>query len=149
MRFSNRAAFGWIETPAPISRITSACSNTVTSRPRARSASAAVRPPIPPPTIAMRSELGISFRPFLWAAVTVCGYPRQILAPMRHKGMGYPGDPIAGARSDANRMLRQDERESRMRHADKVASFLDALIDSFEHRNQSRGSSFWPRYYTI
>jgi hypothetical protein len=53
---------------------------------------------------------------------------------MRHKGTGYPGDPIAGARSDANRMLRQDERESRMRHADEVASFLDALIDSFEHR---------------
>ena len=31
------------------------------SGPRARSASAAVRPPIPPPTIAMRSEPGISF----------------------------------------------------------------------------------------
>jgi len=52
-RFSNRAAFGWIETPAPISLRTSACSNTVTSRHLARSASAAVRPPIPPPTIAM------------------------------------------------------------------------------------------------
>src|ERR1700716_1197470 len=70
MRFSNRAAFGWIETPAPISLSTSACSNTVASRPRARSASAAVRPPMPPPTIAMRSELGISLRHFLLAVVT-------------------------------------------------------------------------------
>src|SRR5882672_2988542 len=59
MRFNNRAAFGWIETPAPISLRTSACSNTVTSRPRARNASAAVRPPIPPPTIATRTEPGI------------------------------------------------------------------------------------------
>jgi hypothetical protein len=87
MRFSNRAAFGWIETPAPISLRTSACSNTVTSRPRARSASAAVRPPIPPPTIAMRSEPGISFRPFLCAATTGrarlpigCDYLRDISA---------------------------------------------------------------------
>src|SRR6267142_1867140 len=69
MRFSNRAAFGWIETPAPISLTTSACSNTVASRPRARSASAAVRPPIPPPIIAMRSEPGISFRPLLLTTV--------------------------------------------------------------------------------
>src|SRR6267142_955048 len=87
MRFSNRAAFGWIETPAPISLRTSACSNTVTSRPRARSASAAVRPPIPPPTIAMRSEPDISFRPFLCAATADrtrlpigCDYPRDISA---------------------------------------------------------------------
>src|ERR1700730_2006074 len=70
MRFSNRAAFGWIETPAPISLRTSACSNTVALRPLARSASAAVRPPIPPPTIAMRSEPGISLRPLLLAAIT-------------------------------------------------------------------------------
>jgi len=68
--FSNRAAFGWIETPAPISLRISACSNTVASRPLARSASAAVRPPIPPPTIAMRSEPGITLRPLLLTAIT-------------------------------------------------------------------------------
>src|SRR5882724_10381288 len=85
MRFSNRAAFGWIETPAPISLRTSACSNTVTSRPRARSASAAVRPPIPPPTIAMRSEPDISFRPFLCALRTARGYRLAAIIPaIRH-----------------------------------------------------------------
>src|SRR5260221_2939304 len=87
-RLSNRAAFGWIETPAPISLRTSACSNTATSRPRARSASAAVRPPMPPPTIAMRSEPAIP-RPLPLAAIPSharlpggCGrgYPRDILA---------------------------------------------------------------------
>ena len=49
--------------PAPISLTTSACSNTLASIPRARSASAALNPPIPPPTIAMRSDPGIPPNP--------------------------------------------------------------------------------------
>src|ERR1700687_1922894 len=99
MRFSNRAAFGWIETPAPISLRTSACSNTVASRPLARSASAAVRPPIPPPTIAMRSEPGITLRPLLSAAITdqsdvaerLRFYPREHLADAPRR-IGQAGD---------------------------------------------------------
>src|SRR3954451_1446954 len=101
MRFSNRAAFGWIETPAPISLRTSACSNTVASRPLARSASAAVRPPIPPPTIAMRSEPGITLRPLLLTAITdhvmlrraVAVYPQEHLVDAP-RGIGQVGDDM-------------------------------------------------------
>src|SRR6266850_8139238 len=101
MRFSNRAAFGWIETPAPISLTTSACSNTVTSRPRARSASAVVRPPLPPPTIAMRSEPGITLTPLLLTAIadhmmlpSGCGLSAERVADAP-RGIGQAGDDMS------------------------------------------------------
>src|SRR5271168_331827 len=120
MRLSNRAAFGWIETPAPISLRASACSNTATSRPRARSASAAVKPPIPPPTIAMRSELGISRT----LAVSRNHEPCEASERLRSRvsagylgrratiGIGLGWRTQAGARSDANRTYRQGDGRS-------------------------------------
>src|SRR5579864_2212911 len=48
-------AFGWSATPAPISFNSGAASKTIGSKPRCRSASAAVRPPMPPPMIAIRA----------------------------------------------------------------------------------------------
>ncbi len=47
---------------------------------------------------------GHFFRTFLSAARFAVFRGRPW--PIRHKGAGYPGDPFAGARSDANRMLR-------------------------------------------
>src|ERR1700722_10851081 len=48
---SSRIACGSVLMPTPSSRIVSACSNNSHPMPRARSISAVVRPPIPPPTI--------------------------------------------------------------------------------------------------
>src|ERR1700722_8476156 len=48
---SSRIAWGSVLMPTPSSRIVSACSNNSQPMPRARSISAVVRPPIPPPTI--------------------------------------------------------------------------------------------------
>ena len=47
-------ALGVIVTPAPISRSSRACSNTQTRKPKCWSASAALNPPMPPPTMDMR-----------------------------------------------------------------------------------------------
>ena len=102
----------------------------------ARSASAAVKPPIPPPTIATRTEQGISFRPFPWPQSRFAVI-RGRSWPIRHKGMGYPGDPIAGARSDANRMLRQGEPESRMGHADN-GCLLPGCVDRLIRASKSK-----------
>jgi hypothetical protein len=48
IRCNRSAAFAWIEIPAAISRSSPACSKMVTCDPSARTASAAVKPPIPP-----------------------------------------------------------------------------------------------------
>src|ERR1700733_16131903 len=48
---SSRIACGSVLMPTPSSRMVSACSNNSHPMPRARSISAVVRPPIPPPTI--------------------------------------------------------------------------------------------------
>src|SRR5450755_3887931 len=48
---SSRIACGSVLMPTPSSRMVSDCSNNSQAMPRARSISAVVRPPIPPPTI--------------------------------------------------------------------------------------------------
>ena len=50
-------AFGPIWSDAPTGSIVAFCSSTSTSTPRRASASAAVRPPIPPPTIAILTRM--------------------------------------------------------------------------------------------
>ena len=62
-----RMVLGKSLTPAPTSPISAACSYTLTSVPADRSASAADRPPMPPPTITTRTD-GICINPIAVSA---------------------------------------------------------------------------------
>jgi hypothetical protein len=134
MRYNPKAAFGWIETPAPSPK-EPACSNTVASRPRAQCERSGG------PRCRRRQLRAKRTRHFLQTfvgrsqAAVICGDHGQY-ATTEWVSPATPSpahDPMPTNCFDrTNLKTGWDMRIT-------AASSLDASIGSFEHQNQSRG----------
>src|SRR5215471_15638992 len=78
-----------MKTPAPTSPSTFACSKTVTSTPRRQRALATARPPMPPPTMAVRRRAVdvVSFMVSDLYGIHINPQPPQMAITFRHRGV--------------------------------------------------------------